>query len=98
MKLLLRPEAKADVAEAVRWYEEQRPGLGQELRQKLRTCLGLLEQNPLLHAQIFEEIRRAPLERFPYSVFYLVQGSTIEVVAILHNARNPAVWQGRGTP
>ena len=97
MKLILRSAAKADVAEAVRWYEGQRRGLGQELRVELRACLALVEENPFLHAALLEEVRRAPLRRFPYGVYYFVQASTVEVLAILHNAREPAVWQSRSS-
>ncbi len=28
--LIVQPEAEADLAETYRWYETQRPGLGQE--------------------------------------------------------------------
>jgi plasmid stabilization system protein ParE len=27
-RLIVRPEAEADLAEIVRWYEEKQPGLG----------------------------------------------------------------------
>ena len=42
-----------------------------------------------------EHIRRAALRRFPYGIFYMVDGGTIRVIAILHKARNPELWRHR---
>ena len=36
-QVILRREARADVLDAFRWYEEQKPGLGDEFRDELRA-------------------------------------------------------------
>ena len=38
--------ASAELAEAVRWYESQRPGLGAELLEAVGRTFDLIEQNP----------------------------------------------------
>jgi plasmid stabilization system protein ParE len=36
--------------------------------------------------------RKRVLHRFPYSVIYEVQGSTVTVVAVAHHRRKPGYW------
>jgi hypothetical protein len=35
------------------------------------------------------------VSRFPYLVFYVIKPQRITVLAVLHHARNPAVWPRR---
>lgn len=41
-RLRFRPEAAADIADAHAWYEQQRPGLGDEFREALDAAFTLL--------------------------------------------------------
>jgi len=34
-------------------------------------------------------------KRFPYGIFYVVEPQRIVVLAVLHTARDPQVWQAR---
>jgi len=36
------------------------------------------------------------LRRFPYIVYFAVEGDIIIVVAVLHASREPSEWQRRG--
>ena len=38
-------------------------------------------------------IRRALTKRFPYAIYFSIEGTVIVVLAVLHAARNPAEWQ-----
>jgi hypothetical protein len=40
-------------------------------------------------------VRRAVVSRFPYLIFYVARQTRIAVLAVLHHARNPAVWPKR---
>jgi plasmid stabilization system protein ParE len=40
-------------------------------------------------------VRRGKVRRFPYVVYYRVLADRIEVIAVLHAARNPQTWQDR---
>ena len=39
-RLIIRPPAESDVADAVSWYEDQRTGLGNELLDELDSVTG----------------------------------------------------------
>jgi len=59
--------ASAELYEAVRWYEAQRPGLGAELFDAVNHLAGFLENNPQAGAAASSDARsrRLIVERFP---------------------------------
>lgn len=89
------PEAAADVAAGFRWYEEQRRGLGSQFLDCVLACLERVRRSPELHERVRGEFRRALVRRFPYAVFYELDGQTVTVYGIVHTAREPAKWQSR---
>lgn len=93
--LVVRSAAEADIEDAVRWYEAQRPALGPEFVQAVDACLAGIERHPELHAEQYRRARRALLRRFPYAVFYVIQAESIDVVACLHMRRDPYRWRAR---
>jgi len=93
--LVIRPEAEADMAEGFEWYETQRNGLGHDFLAKVRAAFQLVCENPNRHAVLYRDVRRTLTRRFPYKVFYLIADDSVEVIAVVHARRNPAVWQER---
>ncbi len=94
-RLILRPEAEADLREAYIWYEQQRPGLGDSLLRAVEDCLAGIRRHPMLHPAVHKEARRALTRRFPYGIFYTLGPTTITVIAIWHSSREPREWQAR---
>ena len=90
LKFSLR--ALREIGEAQEWYELQSTGLGEEFIAALELQLKRLEQAPLLYAEAIPGVRRALLPRFPYGLFYTVRDNLIQVLAVLHDARNPRQW------
>ncbi len=45
-RLVLQPEAEADLSEAYRWYEDQRPGLGGEFIESVEAVFERIRQTP----------------------------------------------------
>ena len=93
--LRIRPKAELDVANAVRWYEEQRAGLGDEFVIELDSILRRAILRPLQFPQIKNDIRRALLRRFPYAVYFRVGEETMDLIAVLHQHRDPGMWERR---
>jgi toxin ParE1/3/4 len=94
-KLIVTEEAEREAAEAARWYEENSPGVGDLFLSAIRQALARIEERPLQFPRVRREIRRARLVRFPYCVFYRMDGETVRVVAIIHDSRDPRRWQRR---
>ena len=93
--LLLWPEARADIREARKQYEERRAGLGGEFLAAVRSALERVEKYPLQFARVRGEVRRARLQRFPYAIFYIPEKENTIVFACFHARRDPKTWQAR---
>jgi plasmid stabilization system protein ParE len=95
-RLLVRRRAKADVRAAVRWYELQRTGLGREFVTALDAALNRVAESPLQSQVLHRGVRRAIVHRFPYGIFYRVEGSNIVVFCVSHLHRDSTSWKVRG--
>ena len=94
-RLTILPQAELDVSDAAEWYEEQRKGLGDEFLDQLDSVLRRVVKTPFQFPKIKNNVRRALLRRFPCSVYFAVTGETVELIAVLHQHREPRTWQNR---
>jgi plasmid stabilization system protein ParE len=86
-RVIIRPNAEADLQEARSWYESQRAGLGDELLDEIRRAVRLLETDPERRPFYHRDFRRLLTRRFPYKLFYRVEGGRVIVFRILHAKR-----------
>jgi toxin ParE1/3/4 len=94
-QVIFRREARADVLEAYRWYEEQESGLGAGFRTELRAAIERIRERPLSYRVLHRETRRARMKRFPYGIFYRDYSEAVVVVAVMHSSRHPKRWKQR---
>jgi len=94
-RLIIRPEAEAELAEAFDWYERRVPGLGVDFLAAVDTALDSVLSHPLEHPVVYRVVRRALTRRFPYQVLFVAEEETVVVIAVFHGARNPRTWQNR---
>ena len=92
--LRIRREAERDVAEAARWYEAQRVGLGREFLDEVAACLRAVARQPGMFPEVHRGVRRALIRRFPFGVYYRAGTRRIDVIAVMHASRRPRRWQG----
>jgi plasmid stabilization system protein ParE len=69
MKVEYHPSTVADLNEAIRYYNDKQPELGNQLRTEIYAVIELIRKNPEIHAET-NGVRRALVKRFPYSVIY----------------------------
>lgn len=93
-KLIVRPEAEAELANAYAWYEQQVTGLGDQFILAVDAAINSIRRNPRQYPIIYKDIRRALTRRFPYQIF-IISHMKIVVIAVFHGMRNPANWQSR---
>ena len=84
----IRTAAEIDLAEAHDWYEQQRTGLGDEFLLIITETLTRLELSPGQFPVYHQSFRRAITERFPYKIFFQIEGDTVIVFRVLHAARD----------
>jgi plasmid stabilization system protein ParE len=87
-RVILRPKAEGDLSEAARWYERQRQHLGGQFLDEIGRALNLLALSPEGHPVYYRGFRRLPTRRFPYKLFYLIEGKDVIVVRVLHAKRD----------
>ena len=96
LPVILRHEAEVDVQEARDQLEALRDGLGTQVLARVREVLARIEKMPELYGKVWQDVRAARLKQFRYIVYFIVLADRVEVLAVLHGARDPSSWQSRG--
>ena len=86
--LIVRPSAKRDIAEADAYYAPY--GKADAFIAALDQVFMQIADRPLMHPLIYEDVRRALVRRFPYSVFFVIEPERAVVLAVHHQRRDPA--------
>jgi len=89
VKVRFRAEAASDVVSAREWYDEQRVGLGDDFIRSLEQVIERISELPEAFPEIAAGHRRALLDRFPYALYYRLDGQVLDVIACLHTRRRP---------
>jgi len=88
-KLIIKPEAKLEIEDALEWYEKKRSELSIELLNELSDVLDRILDNPDSFQRRYKNIRMVFTVRFPYGVHYTVENKTIYVHAFMHMKQKP---------
>lgn len=101
MKLRMLQEAQTETEQAAQWYEDKRPGLGEDFLNELDSIYAKLEDHPHRPLRLNipgleeREIRQRMLHRFPYKVVSEVGNDELIVLAVAHRRRKPGYWASR---
>ena len=93
--VIVQPEAEADLAEAFRWYEARKLGLGHEMIAEAGHAFARIGASPERPRALYRGTRRVRLRRFPYIVLYVPRDSRVYVLAVLHERRSPRLFRSR---
>ena len=94
-RVVFRRAAKNEFEDAAVWYDEQRPGLGEEFIHEIDQAVTQAAATPQRYPIVFGDIRRTVARRFPFCVYVRVRGDALIVLAVFHGRRNPAIWRRR---
>lgn len=96
-KLVVRPEAEAEIDEAAGWYEARLPGLGTEFLRAVDAGVSALQRNPAQFPLVHRDARRVVLRRFPYLILFTSSDDRVVIHAVFHFRRDPEEWAERLT-
>jgi plasmid stabilization system protein ParE len=96
MRLCYTDRAKDDIDLAFEWYEKQRRGLGFEFLDCLETAIKGISQRPEMYQKRYLDFRGCVIRRFPFSVFYTVEGKEVVVHSVFDNRQDPQKRPQRG--
>jgi len=104
VRLELHPEARAELRRAALWYDERRPGLGDEFIAEVSVALDRVANAPAsCPAWPVTQARGAPIrkttvQRFPYVIAFEEHERHLLVLAVAHSKRRPLYWLTRVEP
>jgi plasmid stabilization system protein ParE len=87
------------MAQASRWYDAQRSGLGLDFVLSVGRVIARIEATSRMGSPVpgvaDPDIRRVLVRRFPYQVVYIELADRAQILAIAHHRRHPRYWIGR---
>ena len=78
------------------WYQSRAPGLDLAFYRAYVDVLAVISETPELFQKVRGEVRRVIFRRFPFGLFYLLDGDEVIVLACIHERRSPDLWPDRG--
>ena len=90
----LRKKALADVSRIRTWYGKIDPVLEDRFVRALNDGLDRIEAHPFGYQVVYRNTRRVILDKFPYSIYFLIQDARVIVLAVIHHKQNPELARG----
>jgi hypothetical protein len=94
MRVRIHSEAEEEFADAVAFYNRRQPGLGADLASEVEIAVSSRE-DPESVPFVWRDVRRCRVRRFPYDVYFRVEGQVLRILVLKHDARDPAYWTHR---
>jgi plasmid stabilization system protein ParE len=88
MKIVILPSAMDDLAEGFLFYENQQEDLGDYFLDSIFADIDSLNVYGGIHRKVFG-FHRLLAKRFPYGIYYEIEGNEIRVRAVLDCRRDP---------
>jgi toxin ParE1/3/4 len=95
LPVFLRLEAEADIRKTHEDLERIRAGLGLKFVARLREMFERIELFPEMYGVVWQDVRAARLKKFRYVVYYVDFPDRVDVLAVLHGARDESAWKSR---
>jgi len=95
MKYVFHPEALQEYAKATEYYTNIYAELGETFLDEIEMRIGQIIAHPYAWQFIEEDVRRHLVHKFPFGIYYTIEGDYILIVAIMHMSRKPGYWKTR---
>ena len=95
MRIRFAEAANDELNDACDWFEQQQSGLGARFRRDVREAALLIAKAPLLFPIELEDVRRYVMNRFSYTLRYVLRDDEVWIMAVSHQHRRPDYWVDR---
>lgn len=95
MRIRFSEAANNELNDACDWFDLQQPGLGARFRHEVREATLRIARYPMLFPIELEEVRRYVMNRFPYTLRYVLRGEEVWFMTVSHQHRRPDYWVAR---
>jgi hypothetical protein len=89
LELVIKDEARFEIMEAYRYYENVKPGLGEIFFDFLNVCFDGIRLNPLRYPMKKRPYREALVKKFPFVVIFETIDDQVVVYSVFNSWRNP---------
>ena len=89
MRIQILDEAEEDLLNGREFYDRQEPGVGEYFAAALASDIDSLILFAGIHPHEFG-FHRSLSKRFPFGIYYLMEGAVIRIYAVLDLRRDPA--------
>ena len=97
VEIFVKPRAELDLFKAFSFYDEQSSGLGEEFVLCVDAKLEFINRHPKACPEMYKDFRRGLISRFPFGIYYKIEGKRIVVFAVLDLRQDPEKIQYRLT-
>ena len=88
-------EAEADFDNSYEYYAIESQKVADNFYRQVNQSLKTISDNPQGFQRVFKNIRRYVIKKFPFVIYYRVENTTIQIIAVFHTSRNPEIWKQR---
>lgn len=88
-------DSKIDVDDAVDWYRRKNPALGTRFARAVDNTLDSIETMPTSFAKVDEFVRVAKVRKFPYGIYFELDGDEVLIFCVCHLSRDSKFWKSR---
>jgi plasmid stabilization system protein ParE len=89
LKIRYTERSAIDLETAFDWYQRQLNGLGHDFLDEVDNSLQLIINYPENFPTAYKEFRRNVMKRFPFSIYYTIEGEIIVIHSIFDSRQDP---------
>jgi toxin ParE1/3/4 len=95
LKVVYRPEAEAEILEAVHFYKSRVDNLGDRFLAAINDHVHDIASAPERFTRIGREVRQCVVRKYPFIIFFSAYQDHVRILAVAHTSRNPHYWKRR---
>ncbi len=95
MRVIYHRHAEVEVVDAATFYSSKVPGLGADFLVEVDRAVQSIQSDPTRFEVMEDDIRRCPVKRFPYSIYFRVVVDTVRILVVQHHGRDSEYWKSR---
>ncbi|HMP81087.1 MAG TPA: type II toxin-antitoxin system RelE/ParE family toxin [Verrucomicrobiota bacterium] len=93
--VILHCEADVELTAAAKRYACQSPELARDFVRAFRAAKDAIEKQPDRFSFLDKPVRRVRVSGFPYRIVYEEMDNCVQVLAVMHDSREPGYWKSR---
>ena len=88
-------DAEVDFDKSYEYYFQKHPKVADAFFKIINLGIENIKQNPNSYPIAHADLRKYTITKFPFTIYYRIKDSVIQIIAIFHNSRNPEIWNKR---